>query len=149
MIAFDDMRGYIQLLKSKDQLKEIDIELNVARGTTELQPLMRFVHNSNGPALMLNNLSGYNCPDLPVLFNPYGTRERTAMILGKEGPLEGKLRHAEVLTDKSLWHKPRKIESSKAPCKEIKIERKDIHIGKQLPHVWLEKKDLPISQMPW
>ena len=33
MIAFDDMRGYIQLLKSKDQLKEIDIELNVARGT--------------------------------------------------------------------------------------------------------------------
>ena len=54
MIAFDDMRGYIQLLKSKDQLKEIDIELNVARGTTELQSLMRFVHNSNGPALMLH-----------------------------------------------------------------------------------------------
>ena len=140
MIAFDDMRGYIQLLKSKDQLKEIDIELNVARGTTELQPLMRFIHNSNGPALMLNNLSGYNCPDIPVLFNPYGTRERTAMILGKESPLEGKLRHAEVLTDKSLWHKPRKIESSKAPCKEIKIERKDIDIGKQLPHVWFGKE---------
>ena len=38
MITFDDMRGFIQLLKSKDQLKEIDIELNVARGTTELQP---------------------------------------------------------------------------------------------------------------
>ena len=26
MIAFDDMRGFIQLLKIKDQLKEIDIE---------------------------------------------------------------------------------------------------------------------------
>ena len=126
MIAFDDMRGFIQLLKSKDQLKQIDIELNVARGTSELQPLMRFIHNSNGPALMLNNLSGYNCSDIPVLFNPYGTRERTSMILGKENPLEGKLRHVEVLTDQSLWHKPRKIENSKAPCKEIKIDRKDI-----------------------
>ena len=140
MIAFDDMRGFIQLLKSKDQLKQIDIELNVARGTSELQPLMRFIHNSNGPALMLNNLSGYNCPDIPVLFNPYGTRERTSMILGKENPLEGKLRHVEVLTDQSLWHKPRKIESSKALCKQVKIDRKDIDIGKQLPHVWFGKE---------
>ena len=130
-MAFDDMRGFIQLLQSKDLLKEIDVELNVARGTTELQPLLRVVHNSYGPALMLNNLSGYNCPDIPVLFNPYGTRERTSMILGKENPLEGKLRHDEVLTDQSLWHKPRKIESSKAPCKEVKIDRKDIDIGKK------------------
>ena len=35
-----------------------------------------------GPALMLNNLDGYNTKDIPVLFNPYGTRQRTSMILG-------------------------------------------------------------------
>ena len=148
MIAFDDMRGFIQLLKSKDQLKEIDIELNVARGTTELQPLMRFIHNSNGPALMLNNLSGYNCPDIPVLFNPYGTRERTSMILGKEDPLEGKLRHAEVLTDKSLWHKPRKIEMDfagglrGAPVDVVDCETIDIAVPATAEWI-LEGKFLP------
>lgn len=81
-MAFQDMREFLEFLKNKNQLIEVDTELNAARGTTELQPLMRHIHNINGPALMLNNLSGYNHPDIPVLFNPYGTRERTSMILG-------------------------------------------------------------------
>ena len=81
-MVFNDMRGYIQLLRDKDMLLDVDIEFNVARDTTELQPLMRHLHNQDGPALMLNNLSGYNTKEIPVLFNPYGTRLRTAMILG-------------------------------------------------------------------
>ena len=75
------------------------------------QALMRHLHNDNGPALMLNNLEGYNTKDIPVLFNPYGTRQRTAMILGKEDPLEAKLKHAKVLTDQSSWIKPKAIKS--------------------------------------
>ena len=78
------MRGYIELLKDKGLLLDLDIELNVARETTELQALMRHLHNHDGPALMLNNLDGYNTKDIPVLFNPYGTRQRTSMILGTE-----------------------------------------------------------------
>ena len=96
-VDFNDMRGYLKVLKDKGLLFDLDIELNVARETTELQALMRHLHNDNGPALMLNNLEGYNTKDIPVLFNPYGTRQRTAMILGKEDPLEAKLKHAKSL----------------------------------------------------
>lgn len=139
-VDFNDMRGYLKLLKDKGLLFDLDIELNVARETTELQALMRHLHNDNGPALMLNNLEGYNTKDIPVLFNPYGTRQRTAMILGKEDPLEAKLKHAEVLTDQSSWIKPKAIDPAKAPCKENKIEKNDINIAKQLPHVWFGKE---------
>ena len=59
-VVFNDMRGYIQFLRDKGLLLDVDVELNVARETTELQPLMRHLHNQDGPALMLNNLSGYN-----------------------------------------------------------------------------------------
>ena len=139
-MAFNDMRGYMKYLREKDLLLDVDIELNVARETTELQPLMRHLHNQDGPALMLNNLSGYNTKDIPVLFNPYGSRQRTAMILGEEDPLKAKLKHAEILTDQSKWLKPKLIDASKASCKENKIEKKDIDIGKQLPNVWFGKE---------
>ena len=56
-VVFNDMRGYIQFLRDKGLLLDVDVELNVARETTELQPLMRHLHNQDGPALMLNNLS--------------------------------------------------------------------------------------------
>ena len=139
-VAFNDMRGYMKYLREKGLLLDVDVELNVARETTELQPLMRHLHNQDGPALMLNNLSGYNTKDIPVLFNPYGTRQRTAMILGEDDPLKAKLKHAEILTDQSKWLKPKLIDASKASCKENKIEKKDIDIGKQLPHVWFGKE---------
>ena len=139
-MAFNDMRDYIQHLKDKGQLIDVNTELNVARETTELQPLMRHLHNIAGPALMLNNLSGYNTKDIPVLFNPYGTRERTSMILGEEGAFDGKVKHAKVLTDPSSWLKPNCIDASSASCKDVKIEKKEIDIGKQLPHVWFGKE---------
>ena len=102
-MQFNDMRGYIDVLRKENLLHDLDIQLNVARETSELQALMRHLHNDNGPALMLNNLEGYNMPEVPLLFNPYGTRERTAMILGERDPLKAKAKHANVLADQSSW----------------------------------------------
>ena len=73
-MQFNDMRGYIEALRKEGLLHDLDIQLNVARETSELQALMRYLHDKDGPALMLNNMEGYNTPDIPVLFNPYGTR---------------------------------------------------------------------------
>ena len=50
------MRGYIDVLREEGLLHDLDIQLNVARETSELQALMRHLHNDNGPALMLNCL---------------------------------------------------------------------------------------------
>ena len=65
------------------------------------QALMRLLCQNDGPAAMLNNLEDYNRPDVPIIFNPFGTRERTAMMIDCKDPLEMKKKHAAVLSDPS------------------------------------------------
>ena len=139
-MQFNDMRGYIDVLRKENLLHDLDIELNVARETSELQALMRHLHNEDGPALLLNNLAGYNMPEIPLLFNPYGTRERTAMILGEKDPLKAKAKHANVLADQSSWIEPNIISKQDSPCKQNLISDRDIDLSKQLPHAWFAKE---------
>jgi hypothetical protein len=40
-VQFNDMRGYIDVLRKENLLHDLDIQLNVARETSELQALMR------------------------------------------------------------------------------------------------------------
>ena len=90
-MPYDDMRAYLSTLEEAGQLKHVDVPLHCDRENTELQALMRHLHNIDGPALVLDNLKGYNTPDVPVVFNPYGTRERTAMMIDCTEPLTGNL----------------------------------------------------------
>ena len=87
-MAFKDFREFLDLLDKEDQLKRVEVPFNVARGTNELQALMRFLAERDGPALIMQNLEGYNTPDIPLVFNPFGTRERTAMTIDCRDPLE-------------------------------------------------------------
>lgn len=139
-MAFNDMRDFLALLEEKNQLKRVDVPIDCARGTNELQALMRHLAETNGPGLILENLQGYNTPGIPVIFNPFGTRERTAMTIGIEDPREAKIRHAAVLGDTSKWQKPKLVDRAKAPCKEVVIPKDEISIDKQLPHVWFGKE---------
>src|SRR5205814_723208 len=82
----------------------------------------------------------YNTPGVPLIFNPYGTRERTAWILGTEDPVEAKLKHFKVLQDPGLWKKPRLVDKSKAPCKEVIIPRDEVSLDRHIPHVWLGRE---------
>ena len=108
-MAFNDMREFLGMLEEEGQLKHIDIALNCEREKNELQSLMRHLAQTDGPALMLNNLEGYNRPDVPVIFNPFGTRERTAMTIGIKNPLDAKRKHANVLADRASWHVPNAV----------------------------------------
>ncbi len=136
-MAFNDMRAYLDLIKESGQLKEIDEPLSCEYGKNDLQALMRYLAETDGPGLILNNLVGYNTPEIPVIYNPFGTRERTAMALGETDPLQAKLKHSAILADRSQWHEPVLIDAAKAPCKEEVIEEADISIDKQLPHLWI------------
>ena len=49
-MQFNDMRGYIDVLRKENLLHDLDIELNVARETSELQALMRHLHNEEQEA---------------------------------------------------------------------------------------------------
>jgi len=139
-MAFRDMREFLSMLDERGQLKEVDVPINCEYGVNELQSLMRHLAETNGPALLLKNLEGYNTPDIPVIFNPFGTRERTAMVIDCDDPLEAKKKHADVLGDPSSWREPRRVDSSDAPCKEVIIGQQDISLDKQIPHVWFGRE---------
>ncbi len=139
-MAFKDMREFLATLDKAGQLKNVDLPLDCGQGTNELQALMRYLAEINGPGLMLNNLQGYNMPGVPVIFNPFGTRERTGMTIETTDLIEAKVKHARILNDRSSWHKPVMVERSKAPCKDVVINKDDISVDKQLPHVWIGKE---------
>jgi UbiD family decarboxylase len=81
-MPFADLRAFLQRLEKAGQLQRVDTALRCGRGDNELQALMRYLHDQNNIALILENLEGYNTPGVPIIFNPYGSRERTAMIMG-------------------------------------------------------------------
>ena len=139
-MAFKDMREFLAKLDEMGQLKRVKAPINVAQGTNELQTLMRLLAETNGPGLLLENLEGYNTPDVPVIFNPFGTRERTGLTIGTKDPIEAKIKHTAILADRSTWHKPKMVDRKQAPCKDVVIPRDKISIDKQIPHVWLGKE---------
>jgi UbiD family decarboxylase len=139
-MAFKDMREYLSVLEEDGQLKHVDVPINCEFEHNELQSVMRHLAETAGPGLVLKNLEGYNTPHVPVLYNPFGTRERTAMVLGERDPLAAKLKHSAVLADPTTWHEPVLVDSQQAPCKEVVIEEDEIALDRQLPHVWIGKE---------
>ena len=139
-MAFRDMRDFLALLEQEGQLKRVDTPLNAEPEKNDLQALMRYLAENDGPGLILENLEGYNTPDVPVIYNPFGTRERSAMTIGERDPLAAKLKHSSILADRSTWHEPNLVAASDAPCKARVIEQKDVALDKQIPHVWIGKE---------
>lgn len=139
-MPYKDMREFLALLEKEGQFRSLDVPFDCGHGNDDLQPLMRHLHNVDGPALNLTNLKNLNTPDVGILFNLFGTRERTAMSIDERDPLAAKRKHSQVLSDRSSWKKPRIIDSAGAPCKEVIINEPDIDLGKQTPHVWFGKE---------
>lgn len=135
-----DMRSYLQQLDSEGQLKHIDAPLSVGPGNADMQPLMRALCDKAGPALVLQNLQGSNAPDVPMLFNPFGTRERTAMTIGERDWRAAKIKHADLAAHPERWIKPVLVPREAAPCKEVVIRGDDIDLAKQLPEVFFGKE---------
>ncbi len=139
-MAYRDMREFLAALEKDGQLKHVDVPLDGRRGTNELQALMNYVCSKDGPALLLNNVDGINTKGVPILFNPFGTRERTAMTIGHRDWRAAKLHHSEVLADPSRWIPPKLVDGATAPCKEVIIKGGDVSLDKQIPHVWFGKE---------
>ncbi len=139
-MPYHDMRAYLNRLKELGEYKDVDVPLRCDREGSELQALMRHLHNIDGPAVKLNKLEGYNTPDVPVVFNPYGTRHRTALSIEVDDPLEAKLKLARILGDRNSWHKPRMVDAGDAPCKDVIITEDQVSLGEQVPHVWFGKE---------
>ena len=75
-MAYRDLQDFINYLEMNGELKRITTEVDCELEITEITDR---VSKQYGPALLFENVKGY---DMPVLINAFGSRKRMAMSLG-------------------------------------------------------------------
>ena len=79
-MAFKDLRDFVAFLEEKGDLRRIGVPVDPELEMTEITDR---VIKSGGPALLFENIIGY---DMPALINIFGTRQRMAWALGVRTP---------------------------------------------------------------
>lgn len=69
-VAIEDIRDFIKELENNNELKRISTEVD---SNLEIAEIMRRQMYSNGPAILFENVKGYN---MPVLANAFGSMRR-------------------------------------------------------------------------
>ena len=138
-MKFKDLREFIGFLESKQQLRRIQAPVDCDLEITEI---VDRVIKRGGPALLFENVAGY---DMPLLINMYGSDQRMAWALGVEklddlvervegllqmvhGPPEGllnKLRTLGQLVHLSSFS-PKTV--SRAPCQEVVLQGDEVDL---------------------
>ena len=138
-MKFKDLREFIRFLEDKGELRRITAPVNHELEITEITDR---VIKSGGPALLFENVIGF---DTPVLVNMYGTQQRTAWAVGVEN-LDDVAGRVEGLLD--LMHDPPqglmgKLKAlgqlvhlasfqpktvNNAPCQEVVIQGSDVDL---------------------
>jgi len=137
-VAYRDLREFIELLEKKGMLRRIKTEVSAELEITEI--LDRVV-KSSGPALLFENVEGYN---IPIFANAFGTMERMNLALGVNDLNEIGERIQKLLeleAPSSIWNgikmlprlgelasfAPKYVKSG--PCKEV-ILKEDFSLEK-------------------
>jgi 4-hydroxy-3-polyprenylbenzoate decarboxylase len=140
-MKFNDLREFISFLEEKGDLKRIKSSVSCELEITEVCDR---VVKRGGPALLFENVEGY---DIPVLINMFGTEQRMAWALGVErlddlvdrvnqllglmqGPPQGimdKLRTLGQLVRMASFQ-PKIVRN--APCQEVVITGEDVDLNK-------------------
>ena len=140
-MKYTDLRDFIRQLELKNELLRIQEEIDPRLEITEICDRTL---KAEGPALLFENVKGF---DVPVLANLFGTPKRVAMGMGEESVLQlrevGKLlaflKEPEPPRGmKDLWGKmptfkqvlnmaPKVV--NKAPCQEVVYEKEEVDLG--------------------
>ena len=140
-MKYKDLRDFISFLESQGQLKRITAPVSCE---LEISEICDRVVKEGGPALLFENVEGY---DIPVLINMYGTEQRMAWALGVErlddlvervrgllglvqGPPKGimeKLRTLWQLREMASFQ-PKVVGS--APCQELVFTGDDVDLNR-------------------
>ena len=137
-----DLRDFIQFLEARGELKRITTPVSADLEITEICDRTL---KADGPALLFENVKGY---DIPVLGNLFGTPERVALGMGREdvgelrevGELLAFLKEPEPPSGlKDLWQKRENFkpvlnmpvrEVSKPTCQEVVLEGEEVDLSK-------------------
>lgn len=75
-MIFNDLREFLNHLESKNLLKRVKAQVDA---NLEIAGIMDRLVKKSGPAVLFENVKGYN---MPVVANLFGTQERVALGLG-------------------------------------------------------------------
>ncbi len=140
-MKYKDLREFVTFLESKGELKRISAPVSCE---LEIAEICDRVVKRGGPALLFENVEGY---DIPVLINMYGTEQRMAWALGVEklddlvaevqrllglmqGPPQGIMEKVRTLGQlvRMASFQPKLV--SRAPCQEVVITGDDVDLNR-------------------
>lgn len=102
---------------------------------TEMRALVRFLHSLPEKPMGIIDHPINNRPDLPVLVNPWATRDRTLRGLGLKDKNDFCLKLEHMRANRI---KPVKVSRGEAPCKEVIIPEKKVDLRKSIARCWVE-----------
>ena len=148
-MKYQDLRDFLQQLEEQGELKRIKQAIDPYLEMTEIADRTL---KAGGPALLFENVKGY---DMPVLANLFGTPDRVAKGMGQEnlaalrdvGKLLAYLKEPEPpagfkdamgklpLLKKVLSMSPKV--RKKAPCQDVVLSGDEVDLGKiPVQHCW-------------
>jgi len=140
-MAFSDLREFLEFLEGKGELRRIKTPVSTELEITEITDRVISV---GGPALLFENVEGY---DVPVAINMFGTHQRMAWALGvdnveeivsnvrkllalSQGPPSGimaKFRAVSEIAD-VVRSRPKLVKN--APCQEVVLIGPEANVNK-------------------
>ena len=138
---FKDLREFVTFLERRGQLHRVKTPVSCELEMTEIADRMV---KSNGPALLFENVSGYN---IPVVMNLFCSDQRMAWALGVESIDQLVFRLEEMLqlaqgAPEGLMNKLRTLSRivqmgryqpktvNRAPCQEVVLQGADVDLFK-------------------
>ena len=127
-MPFKDMREFLDLLRSKGELKvcqrEVDTRIEIAKVTDKSTKVQ-------GPSILFNHVKGFKTPVVTGLF---GTIDRSFLMI-EATKYDGFRKLAKAL------EKPIPVKSlHDGPCKEVVHTGNDVDLG-QIPTLWHHERD--------
>ena len=135
-MAFQDLRDFMAFLEKKGQLQRITAPVSAELEITEIADR---VVKAGGPALLFENVRGY---DMPVVINLFGSEERMSWALGVDSldelgarikkwldlvqnrPPEGIIEKAKLLPELAQLARIGPHTVGHAPCQEVVVTDK-------------------------
>jgi len=108
---------------------------------TEVRAICRYLHTLPGKPIGIIENPVNNRPDIPVVVNPWATRERTLRGMGLNSKDELGRKFADILVNRI---KPVTVPKGDAPCKQVIIPEEQVDLRKDISRVWVE-----FNQMLW
>jgi len=102
---------------------------------TEVRAFVRYLHSLPGKPIGIIENPVDNRPDIPVVVNPWPSRERVLRGLGLNNNSE---LNDKIVNIPNKRIKPTIVSKEQAPCKQVIIPEDKVDLRKDIPRVWVE-----------